>query len=66
MDAIRDAASDISIRAFKTFIQVAIPGLLAVAVTDWDVATLQTAAWAGAAAAVSVIMNAALAWANTD
>lgn len=57
---------DIGVRAFKTFLQVAIPGLLGVALTDWDIATIETAGWAGAAAGMSVIMNAVLAWASTD
>lgn len=57
---------DIGLRAVKTFIQTAIPALGLVAFTDIDFAVLEAAALSGAAAAVSVLMNALLNWANTD
>lgn len=61
-----DELRDIGIRAFKTFIQVFIAGITAEAITGFDIDTLETAGLSGLAAAVSVLMNAALNWANSE
>ena len=55
---------DISVRAAKTFVQVFIAGVTAEAFTGFDIETIQSAGIAGLAAVISVVMNAALAWAN--
>lgn len=54
---------DIGIRALKTALQAGIAVLGVGLVTD--VATYQAAGIAAAAAAISVVMNSVLSWANT-
>jgi hypothetical protein len=55
---------DIAIRAVKTAVQTFIASVGVGLVTD--VATLKAAALAAGAAAVSVIMNAVLAWSQSE
>jgi len=56
--------ADIGERLAKTFVQAGLAGLSVDAVTGADIAALQVAALAGAAAVVSLVMNLLLAWAN--
>lgn len=58
--------ADIVERAVKTFVQVFLAGITADAITGLDWGTLETAGMAGLAAAVSVLMNAILAWAKPE
>ena len=56
---------DIGIRAVKTAIQAFVAMVGLGATSFYNVATLKAAALAAAAAAVSVVMNAILAWSNS-
>lgn len=58
--------TDIAVRAAKTFIQTSFALVTADTFTGLDIATLETAAVAGLAGAISVLMNFILGWANTN